>query len=166
MIAAGFTMFVSRLAWANTAGLHTIGQAFDLVPAAVFVHVFLAFPTGRLEHPFERALVIAGYAVAFGLELVVMGLGGFGPDNLLEVVSEPGASGTLQKIQLVVLSAFCLIGVGVLATKRRGTGRPLRRSVLLLVDAFALGLVMTPRCSSRAPSKARPSRRSAGRRSS
>jgi signal transduction histidine kinase len=142
MIAAGFTMFVSSLAWANTAGLHTIGQAFDLVPAAVFVHVFLAFPTGRLEHPFERALVVAGYAVAFGLELVVMGLGGFGPDNLLELVSEPSASSTLQKIQLVALSAFCLIGVGVLAARRRGTGRPLRRSVSLVVDAFALGLVM------------------------
>jgi signal transduction histidine kinase len=142
MIAAGFTMFVSSLAWANTAGLHTIGQAFDLVPAAVFVHVFLAFPTGRLEHPFERALVVAGYAVAFGLELVVMGLGGFGPDNLLELVSEPSVSATLQKIQLVTLSAFCLIGVGVLAARRRGTGRPLRRSASLLVDAFALGLVM------------------------
>jgi signal transduction histidine kinase len=142
MIVAGFTMFVSSLAWANTAGLHTIGQAFDLVPAAVFVHVFLAFPTGRLEHPFERALVVAGYAVAFGMELVVMALGGFGPDNLLEVVSEPDASGTLQKVQLVVLSAFCLIGVGVLAARRRATGRPLRRSASLLVDAFALGLVM------------------------
>jgi signal transduction histidine kinase len=142
MIAAGFTMFVSSLAWANTAGLHTIGQAFDLVPAAVFVHVFLAFPTGRVEHPFERALVVAGYSVAFGLELVVMGLGGFGPDNLLELVSEPSVSATLQKIQLVTLSAFCLIGVGVLAARRRGTGRPLRRSASLLVDAFALGLVM------------------------
>jgi signal transduction histidine kinase len=142
MIAAGFTMFVSSLAWANTAGLHTIGQAFDLVPAAVFLHVFLAFPIGRLTHPFERALVAAGYAVAFGLELVVMGLGGFGTDNLLEVVSEPGASGTLQKIQLVAISAFCLIGVGVLVARRRGAGRPLRRSVALLVDSFGLGLVM------------------------
>jgi signal transduction histidine kinase len=142
MITAGFTMFVSSLAWANTAGLHTVGQAFDLVPAAVFLHVFLAFPTGRLEHAFERALVVAAYAVAFGLELVVMGLGGFGPDNLLEVVSEPGASGTLQKVQLVAISAACLIGVGVLAARRRGAGRPLRRSVAILVDSFGLGLVM------------------------
>jgi signal transduction histidine kinase len=142
MIAAGFTMFVSSLAWANTAGLQTLGQAFDLVPAAVFLHVFLAFPTGRLEHAFERALVAACYAAAFGLELVGMALGGFGPDNLLEVVSEPGAAGTLLDVQLVAISAFCLIGVGVLAARRRGAGRPLRRSVSLLVDAFALGLVM------------------------
>jgi signal transduction histidine kinase len=142
MIAAGFTMFVSSLAWANTALLHTIGQSFDLVPAALFVHVFLAFPTGRLEHAFERGLVAAGYAVAFGLEVVVMGLGGFGPDNLLEVVSEPGASGTLQDVQLIAISALCLVGVGVLVARRRGSGRPLRRSVALLVDSFGLGLVM------------------------
>jgi signal transduction histidine kinase len=142
MIAAGFTMFVSSLAWANTAGLQTIGQAFDLVPAAVFLHVFLAFPTGRLEHRFERALVAACYVAAFGLELVGMALGGFGPDNLLEIVSEPGAAGTLLDVQLVAISAFCLIGVGVLAVRRRGAGRPLRRSVALLVDAFAFGLVM------------------------
>ena len=79
VIAAGFAMFVSSLGWANTAALHTLGQAFDLVPAAVFLHVFLAFPTGRLEHPFERALVVACYAAAFGLELVGMALGGYGP---------------------------------------------------------------------------------------
>jgi signal transduction histidine kinase len=142
MVAAGFTMFLSSLAWANVAALHTIGQAFDLVPAAVFLHVFLAFPTGRLEHRFERALVAACYVAAFALELVGMVLGGFGPDNLLEVVSEPGAAGTLLDIQLVATSAFCLIGVGVLAARRRGAGRPLRRSLALLVDSFALGLVM------------------------
>jgi signal transduction histidine kinase len=142
MIAAGFTMFVSSLAWANTAGLQTIGQLFDLVPAAVFLHVFLAFPTGRLEHRFERALVAACYLAAFGLELVGMALGGFGPDNLFEIVSEPGAAATLLDVQLVAISAFCLIGVGVLAVRRRGAGRPLRRSVALLVDAFAFGLVM------------------------
>jgi signal transduction histidine kinase len=142
MIAAGFTMFFSSLAWANAALPHTIGQAFDLVPAALFLHVFLAFPSGRLEHRFERALVAACYLAAFGLELVGMALGGFGSDNLLEVVSEPGAAGTLLDVQLVAISAFCLTGVGVLAWRRRGAGRPLRRSVALLVDSFALGLVM------------------------
>jgi hypothetical protein len=48
----------------------------------------------------------------------------------------------LLDVQLVAISAFCLIGVGVLAARRQVAGRPLRRSVSLLVDAFALGLVM------------------------
>jgi signal transduction histidine kinase len=142
MIAAGFAIFLSSLGWANAALPHTIGQAFDLLPAIVFLHVFLAFPTGRLEHPLERVLVGVGYFTAFGLEIVGLMLGGYGPDNLLEVVSEPSAAATLLDVQLVAISSFCLIGVGLLVARRRGAGRPLRRSVALLVDSFALGLVM------------------------
>jgi signal transduction histidine kinase len=142
MVVAGFTMFLSTLAWANAALPHTIGQAFDLLPAIVFLHVFLAFPSGRLEGGFERGLVIAGYITAFGLEIVGMALGGYGPDNLLEVVAKPGLGQTLQDTQLVAISALCLAGVAVLFARRRGAGAPLRRSVALLVDSFALGLVM------------------------
>jgi signal transduction histidine kinase len=142
MVAAGFAMFLSTLAWANTALAHTIGQAFDLLPAVLFLHVFLAFPTGRLEHRFERALVAAGYVTAFGLELVGMLLGGYGPDNLLEVAVEPGAAATLLDVQLYAISVFCLVGVGVLLARRRARRHPLRGSVAVLVDAFALGLVM------------------------
>jgi signal transduction histidine kinase len=142
MVAAGFAMFLASLGWGNAALLHTIGQAFDLLPAVLFLHVFLAFPSGRLERQVERALVAAGYLTAFGLQLVGMALGGYGPDNLLEVVAEPGAAMTLLDVQLFALSGFCLAGVAVLAMRRRGGGRPLRRPVALLVDSFALGLVM------------------------
>jgi signal transduction histidine kinase len=126
MVAAGFTMFLSTLAWANGALPHTVGQAFDVVPAIVFLQVVLAFPSGRLEAGFERALVVVGYAVAFGLE----------------VAAARGAASMLLDVQLVAISGFCLIGVGVLVARRRATGRPLRVSVALLVDSFALGLVM------------------------
>src|SRR4249919_2959131 len=56
MIVAGAAWFLSTLASANLAVPYTIGIGFDLVPAVVFLHVVLAFPTGRLERPFERAL--------------------------------------------------------------------------------------------------------------
>jgi signal transduction histidine kinase len=142
MVAAGFAIFLSSLSSANAALLSTIGSAFDLLPAVLFLHVFLAFPSGKLEGWFERVLVTAGYLVAFGLQLVGMALGGYGPDNLLSIVSQPGAAETVLRVQLVALSALCLAGVGVLAARRRGSGRPLRRSFALLVDSFALGLVM------------------------
>jgi signal transduction histidine kinase len=142
MAAAGFAGFLSTLTWSGIAGLFTIGQAFDLLPAVLFLHVFLAFPSGHLERPFERALVAAGYATALGLQLVGMALGGFGPGNLLSIASEPGAAEELLRAQLVVLSVLCLLGVGILAARRRNAGRPLRRSFALLIDSFALGLVM------------------------
>jgi signal transduction histidine kinase len=141
MIVAGFVMFMSTLAWANAPLPFTIGQLFDLLPAVLFLHIFLAFPTGRLQHKLDRVLVGIGYFTAVGLEVVGLMLGGFGPDNLLEVVSEPAAAHTLLQVQLVTLSALCLMGVVLLFSRRRHAGR-LRRPVALLVDSFALGLVM------------------------
>jgi signal transduction histidine kinase len=141
MILAGFTMFVSNLAWTDIPALHTIGQAADLLPAALLLHLFLAYPSGRLQHTFDRALVVFAYVTAFGLELVGMLLGGFGPHNLLEVTSQPHAAELLLRAQLVALSACALTGVVILA-RRREEWRPQRRSHLLLFDSFSLGLVM------------------------
>ena len=49
MVIVGFAIFLSSLSWANGPVLFTIGITFDLVPVVVFLHVVLAFPTGRLE---------------------------------------------------------------------------------------------------------------------
>jgi signal transduction histidine kinase len=142
MIAAGFANFVSTLVWASDDVLLTIGQSVDLLPPVVFLHVFLAFPDGRLRGRFQRILVASSYAVAIGLELVRGNLGGFGPRYLLEAHSNPGAADVVQKVQLTMISVFCLTGVAVLATRRLREGRPLRRSLTFLVDAFGLALVM------------------------
>ena len=71
-----------------------------------------------------------------------MSLGGVGPHNLLEVSTRPSAAHTVERLQLLSLSLLCLAGIGVLAARRRHAGRPLRRPVALLIDSFALGLVM------------------------
>ena len=120
MIAAGFLGLVPTLAWANAAVPITIGEAFDGLPPVLFLHVFLAFPSGRLEGRLERAVVTAGYVAALGLQLVWIGLGGSGPDNLLAAVDEPGAAETLLRVQQVAVGALALAGIGVLAARRRG----------------------------------------------
>jgi signal transduction histidine kinase len=142
MVLAGGVWFLSSLSSANRAAPFTLGLVFDLVPAVVFLHVFLAFPSGRLEHRSEHALLVVGYSTALGAQLAAMTLGGFGPDNLLELSPEPGISDLIQRAQLVVLSALCLVGVGILLVRRRDPCRPLRRSLGLLVDTFAVALVM------------------------
>jgi signal transduction histidine kinase len=142
MIAAGFVNFVSTLVWSTSDIPFTVGQALDLVPPVVFMHVFLAFPDGRLKGRFVRSLVAASYVTAITLELGRMHFGGFGPHNLLEIYSNPTAAGTVQDVQLTLVSALCLTGVAVLAAGRWHAGRPLRRSLTVLIDAFALALVM------------------------
>jgi signal transduction histidine kinase len=142
MVAAGFTMFASSLQWTNAALPYTLGLAFDLLPTALFIHVFLAFPTGRLGRRAERAVVAAAYGMAIGLQVVKMALGGVTGDNLLALVEEPAAANAVQEIQLFALSWLALAGVAVLGVRRRDAGRQRRRAVALLLDSFAFALMM------------------------
>jgi signal transduction histidine kinase len=142
MIAAGFVTALSSLSSASAAIPFTIGQAFDLVPIAVFLHVFLAFPTGRLDGPLERSVVGAAYFASIGLGLVGLMLGGIDPNNAIALVSEPDVAASLLQVQLVALACLSLTGVAVLLARRRADGPPLRRSGALLVDSFSLALVM------------------------
>jgi signal transduction histidine kinase len=139
MVAGGFTFFLSVLSWSNASVPYTIGIFFDLVPAAIYVHVYLAFPTGRLAHRIDRWLVRVAYAVALGPQFVGLLLGGFGPDDAIAVWEEPDAAYTLLKVQLTVLAALC---VGAIVLRRTGDRAPLRRPLDLLVDVFSLGLLM------------------------
>jgi signal transduction histidine kinase len=142
MVAAGFATFVSILQWTNGGIPFTIGMAFDLLPSALLLHLFLAFPSGRLERSVERWLVAAAYAAAIGVQLVKMLLWSLDGRNVIAVVEKPGAASVVEDVQLGVLSALCLAGVVVLVVRRRRLARPPRPSIALLVDSFALVLVM------------------------
>jgi signal transduction histidine kinase len=142
MVAGGFTTGLSALQFAQLDVPYTVGAAFDILPAAFLLHVYLAFPDGRLKSGLEEALVGAAYTAAVGLQLVKMSFGVFGPNNLLEISAQPEVADTVGQVQLLSLAAMCLAGIGVLAARRRRAGRPHRRSLAILIDSFALGLVM------------------------
>jgi signal transduction histidine kinase len=142
MVAAGFVNFLATLDWATAEVPFTIGIALDMLAPVLFLHVFLAYPSGRLLGSSEQVIVVGAYLAAIGLGLVRMVLGGAGPRNLLEVVSAPGAVEAVRDVQLLGISAFCLAGIGVLATRRWGSHRRPRRPLGPLVDSFAVGLVM------------------------
>src|SRR3954471_7067403 len=142
MVAAGFANFCASLVWSSNAVLATFGQSLDLVPPIIFLHVFLAFPDGRVKGRTARVLLVIAYPTAIALELSRMYFGGLGSNNLLEGRVNLGLSATLQKVQLSAVAAFCLCGVAVLLVRRLRAIRPLRRSLGLFMDAFAIGLVM------------------------
>src|SRR3954447_3757547 len=141
LMAAGFSMAATTLQWSGHRLAFTIGQLLDLLPAVVFLHVFLAFPTGRLVRGRERLLVGVGYVTAVGGSLLVLDLGGFDPRNLLAVTSRPGLAEAVQNVQLLVLAAVNLLGVLLLSRGRRGAEHAPRRLLALLVDSFSLGLI-------------------------
>jgi signal transduction histidine kinase len=142
MVAAGFANFISTLSWTTNDLTFTLGQALDLLPPVLFLHLFLAFPSGYLTRPSERVLVVAAYIAAVVLQVIRMLFVGFGPNNLLEVSADEDLAILWLRISLLTMAAFCVAGVVVLLLRRRGRSRPLRPMVELLVDAFAVGLVM------------------------
>jgi signal transduction histidine kinase len=71
-----------------------------------------------------------------------MMFGSFGPQNLLEIATNDRVAMVVTRVQLTLISAYCLIGVGILIARRLRTGRALRRSLTLLADAFGLALIM------------------------
>ena len=141
MVLTGLGSLVGALSWADAGLLHTIGQAADLVPLILMVHVFLTFPTGRLQGRIEKLLIYTGYAAAVGAHLTAMLLGALQP-HVMMLVERPELATIIYKTELLVVSAVALGGVALLAVRRRTRGRPLRRSLTLLVDSFAVGLVM------------------------
>ena len=102
MVAGGFVTGLSALQLAQAEWLVTIGSVFDILPAALFLHVYLAFPDGRLRSDFERGLVAVAYALAIGLQLAKLIIGGF--PNSIAVTTEPGIAIWLERVQLLGLS--------------------------------------------------------------
>ena len=132
MVAAGFAPALSRLAEANAVGLQTIGEGLLLLQPVLFLHVFLAYPTGCLERRLDRSLVAAGYAAVFGLDLV---------RALLESAGRHGGADFAKNAQRAAIAAIALGALGALVSRRRSSGRPFRLSLEPLVACFALALV-------------------------
>src|SRR4051812_48018546 len=75
LIASGLGIGLSGLQYSHAEPWQTIGEALDLLPAALFLHVYLAFPDGRLRSRSERLLVGAAYPTAVGVQVVMLVLG-------------------------------------------------------------------------------------------
>jgi signal transduction histidine kinase len=143
MILAGFATQLSILQWTTQPLLNTVGQLCDLLVAAVWLHLFLAYPSGRLAGRAERVVVIIGYLAAVGLQVVILMLGGFNDLHLLTVVQRPTAAEAVQNIQLLTLSALALIGVGLLWWRWRSLPRwQRRRPAQIVINCFSLSLVV------------------------
>src|SRR6478672_533807 len=61
MIWVGFAWFLSPLSFSNNTVIFTVGQFTDPLAIAALAHLILAFPNGRLETRYHRALIAAAY---------------------------------------------------------------------------------------------------------
>ena len=75
MLAAGFVTPLSLLPFADNPIWVSVGELFEVLPAAMYLHVFLAYPTGRLRGHAERITVVSGYVATLVLTVVKVMLG-------------------------------------------------------------------------------------------
>lgn len=155
MVLTGFLLLAASLASANSPLPFTFGVAAAPLASAVFVHLLLAFPQGRLHSGVERALVIFTYLmVSVGQWVMLLFMdyrdapGCPCPRNLLFVFGN-------DPLHAFIMTALQLSGVGVavavvvlLARRWQVASPPLRRSLepVLLTGAiaavlFGLGLL-------------------------
>ena len=140
MLATGLAMALSPLQWSSQPVVHSVGELLDMLPVALFLHVFLAFPTGRLTRRSERLTVVACYATVLGLQVVKVALG-VDPASVFTLVHRPGLANVVEAIQLSLVAALLLVGALILQLRRRRAGPWLRRPSALVADAFNLALV-------------------------
>jgi signal transduction histidine kinase len=141
MLIAGFGTSISFFTLSQNAVLFTIGLAGDTLAPVLFLHVFLAYPTGRLHGGPDRVVVLGAYvAAAIAVPEMLLGLGG--DVNLIALVRAPDAAELLQHVQLIALAALMLAGIGLLIRRRLSGPRPIRSASGWLVDSFAIGLLM------------------------
>ena len=141
MVTAGFGTVPNFLVWSDNDFLFTVGVATQFLPPALYLHLFLAFPSGRLSHALDRVIVCTAYGAA-ALTVPALMLGLESPRSTLTVTELPNAAERLLQIQLAALSSCLLAGVVLLVFRRLRPGS-VRPAIVWLVDSFSLALLTT-----------------------
>jgi signal transduction histidine kinase len=159
MVAVGFGVLAGSLSEANASAPFTVGTIVGSLFIAVFVHLLLAYPSGRLISRFGRSLVGGAYATAFFAPLFEEMFPSHPkpckphacPDNLVLVSRNHGAyvaqTAVWTAAAVVLLAAAFWLLVG---RWRRGTPalrrqlRPVYLAGGLSVVLLVVGFVVTP----------------------
>ena len=146
MVLTGFAFFVSGFQYSAYSVPFTIGLLLEPFYIAVFAHLLLAFPTGRLESRFVRVLVAAVYVdVTLFIFLAALFDPIYDPENLVLVWPNEGVAEAFANVSRSIGIVLSLIGLGVLVQRwRRGTA-PWRRAAAPVLwtggIAIAAGIV-------------------------
>jgi signal transduction histidine kinase len=131
MVLVGLTFLAGLLHAAEQPAVHTLGAWVRPLHLAVFTHLLLAFPSGRLDSPLARGLVAAIY--------LDLGLLYHAP----LVLGMDGAGGTLSRLSFAIGAVVFLWASALLVYRWRAGSRAWRRAVapLLWTGALALALL-------------------------
>jgi PAS domain S-box-containing protein len=158
MVAVGFGVLIGVLGEANHPIPFTLGALFGSLFIAAFVHLLLAYPSGRLLSRRARVLVGAGYTIAF---LAPLAESMFAapetckphacPDNLVLVSHDHAAHVVATTVwtaaSVLLFAAVVMLLLGRWRETTPGLRRILRSVYLfggLSIVLLAIGFVVTP----------------------
>ncbi len=141
MVAVGFSTGLLCLQFVQNTVLWSIGASLDIFAAAAFIHVTLAFPSGRLRSTLERVVVGTGYAIALGLQVAKLMFLDSIPQNGFGLSDDFDTYRVIERTQLYSTSAICLAAAAILLGRWLATGRPRRLWPSALTLFFVAGLV-------------------------
>ena len=143
MAAVGFTWCVSGLAVDRNSYVFIVGYLFTSLPFALLFHMLSAFPTGRLESRFARAVTALGYFLTTVLWWVILLFYDTTRDdwasNPIMAFHDQSTADLLLSVQsaLAIVAVLC---VPVILSRRwRHAGGPLRQ---VLTPVYAVAAVL------------------------
>jgi hypothetical protein len=135
LVATGFAVDAGTLSTANNAAIYTVGEVLGALVLAVFAHLLLAYPSGRLRDRLERRVVAFGYGLALVANILDLLFDPSPqcdkcPTNVLLVTRSPGTAHVLTLVTdllaLLVLAAVAVLMVrhwrAASTAARRGLG--------------------------------------------
>ncbi len=158
MVAVGFGVFIGSLGEANYSVPYTLGALFGSLFIAAFIHLLLAYPSGRLISRKARALVIAAYVTAFVSPLLDSMFPEREtckpqacPDNLV-FISHDHTAYVVQRALWTTASVVLFLATFALLVGRWRRATPALRRILrpvylaggVSIVLFAIGFVVTP----------------------
>ncbi len=151
MAATGLVWLLGGFQLANDSGLYTLGIATSSLSLAVFVHLVLAFPEGRLGSRAARLATLAGYLDATAAQLAALLL--FEPAaprfdcpecpaNALLVSRNDAVTDAIFTGQNALAVVIAAAVIAILARRWRGATAPARRALAPVLWSGAITAVL------------------------
>jgi signal transduction histidine kinase len=136
MTAVGFAFFLGSLTASDGSWLFTIGVLLSNIYLAVFVHMLLAYPDGRIDSPRVRKVLAAGYTLAIVGPVPTLLFADLGDEGCVDCPPSAisvGHNDTLFTIFDLLTSATAVVLVGyvlyVLVQRWQEASQPQRRAM-------------------------------------
>src|SRR5215218_9237605 len=143
MVIAGFAPLCSRLSEVEHGLAHTVGEVCRLLQVLLFLHVFLAYPSGRLTRRSERAVLAVGYSASIGMGVLAMLLGPSDRNSVIAVVDWPGPADVVLATGRVAVALVTLAGLTHLFARARASGGAHRWLVRICLASALVAVSIT-----------------------